>query len=79
MGKYLHSLSLPLCLAPPNVNTFPFALVGCEMIVANSYPMCTRGLLLNISDLSGVILGVIRENPYPTPIVHDQHLNVTSV
>ena len=49
------------------------------MIIANLYPTCTLGLLLNISDLSGVILGVIRENPYPTPIVHDRHLNVTSV
>ena len=28
IGKYLHSLSLPLRLAPPNVNTFPVSLLS---------------------------------------------------
>ena len=29
IGKYLHSLSLPLRLAPPNVNTFFMIVVRC--------------------------------------------------
>ena len=30
-----------------NKTIIPLALVGCEMIIANSYPMRTRGIIVN--------------------------------
>ena len=47
-----------------NKTTIPFALVGYEMFIANSYPTRTRGIIVNYENMLAIftVLGTVPKN-----------------